>query len=239
MNMEISRRNHTVRNLAIAGTLAAATGIAAFGASQLNKNEGTNPELTPPAGGIVEPSASPTPTLPKPGETIVIPTPTATPTEKPTPTPDATIPTESYAPATLAPTENLSEFQQKLENWVNGKIKVPDSKKFTIHGKPAGLNIIDSQPQPGVWYPGYQSYFLGTQIVDNHLIAYMGSQDKAGNNYYIPLNIGELNKGLVGIMFDDPNRLVYMTGQANSKLIPLEEVQRIIPSLVLATHIGN
>ena len=94
--MEISRRNHTVRNLAIAGTLAAATGIAAFGASQLNKNEGTNPELTPPAGGIVEPSDSPIPTpfstenpVTLPSSPKVSPTPSPTPEVSPSPVPSA------------------------------------------------------------------------------------------------------------------------------------------------------
>lgn len=82
------RRNHTGRNLAIAGTLAVAVGATAFGVSQLGKNEGTNPEFTPPAGGIVEPSDSPIPTPFSPeSPTITLPpSPEVTPTLEPTPT---------------------------------------------------------------------------------------------------------------------------------------------------------
>lgn len=85
-----ARRNHTGRNLAIAGTLAAAVGAAAFGVSQLGKNEGTNPEFTPPAGGIVEPSNSPIPTpFSTESPTITLP---PSPEVTPKPTPEATPP---------------------------------------------------------------------------------------------------------------------------------------------------
>lgn len=71
-----------------AGILAVAVlGGGAYAATQLNRNDGanTNPEITPPAGGIVEPSNSPIPTQVKPTESIVIPS--ATPEATPTPTP--------------------------------------------------------------------------------------------------------------------------------------------------------
>lgn len=163
-------------------------------------------------------------------ETFNTANPTVTlPPETPSPTPETTIPTESFAPATLAPTEKLSVFKQKLEDWVDGKIKVPDSKKFTIHGKPAILNIIDNKPQPfETWYPTYQGYYLGSQIIDNHLIAYIGQQDGTGNNYFVPLNIGELNKGYIVSAFEDPNRSVFPVGTADVKLIPVEQFEIIM-----------
>ena len=125
----------------------------------------------------------------------------------PSPTPESTIPTESFAPSTPAPIESASALEQTLTDWVDGKIKVPKAKMFLLpDGEKARLNVIDSQPQPSEWYPTFQGYFLGTQVVDNHLIAYIGSQDGKGNNYFVPLNIGDLNKGYVTDIFDDPDQ---------------------------------
>ena len=224
------RKGHLRRDLAVAGGAAVIVATVAFGASQFNNGGARpSPEASLP-GGIVEPSNSPNPTpFSTENPTITLP-PSPTPETTPSPTPQVTIPTESFAPSTPAPIESGSVLEQRLTDWTNGKIKVPDSKKFTIHGKPAILNIIDNKPQPGEWYPIFQGYFLGIETVDNHLIAYLGSQDGKGQYYFVGFNVGELNNGRVGVIFNDPNRKVFPTGQANAKIIPLEEMQKLMVS---------
>lgn len=202
---------------------AAATGLAVAGllGYETIRPKQQNPDNTPPPGGIVKPSASPIPT-----PSITIPPSLEA---LPSPTPQETIPIESFEPSTPAPTESISVLEQRLNDWVDGKIKVPDSKRFKIHGKPAILNIIDNKPQPWeTWYPTFQGYFLGFQFVDNHLILYIGQQDSKGKNYFIPTNIGELNKGYIQAVFEDPNRSVFPTGTADVKLIPNEQFQKIM-----------
>jgi hypothetical protein len=131
----------------------------------------------------------------------------------------------------MPPTEPLSVLEQRLRDWVDGKITVPDSRKFHLpDGETARLNVIDSKPQPTDWYARFQGYFLGARVMDDHLVAYMGLQDGQGHNYFVPLNIGELNKGYVGAIFNDPNRSVFPSGQADVKIIPLEQMQRLMAS---------
>ena len=57
-----------------------------------------------------------------------------------------------------------------------------------------------------------------------------GLQDGQGHHYFVPLNIGELNRGYVGVIFDDPDRSASPAGQADGKIIPLEQIQRLMAS---------
>lgn len=122
--IRVPRKNHTVRNLAIAGVaLSAAVGSATFGASQLNNNDvpKVNPDFTPPAG-IVEPSAN----LPvSPSANIELPTqaPTSKP-EIPTSTPEET--PESTQISTLEPTPILG-----IKGIINSEFEKTSAKSVT------------------------------------------------------------------------------------------------------------
>lgn len=147
-----ARRNHTGRNLAIAGTLAAAVGAAAFGVSQLGKNEGTNPEFTPPAGGIVEPSNSP------------IPTPFST--ESPT----ITLPPSPEVTPTLEPTPTRPPIIKAVE----AIIEVPVEKTSIKAIKLGTENLYKENPKAGALYPQSAANF-NLSYCEN------GAPDAAGN----------------------------------------------------------
>ena len=229
--LRLPRRRGPSRMVQAAEVIGTVAAVAA-GASAIDKLVNGHFPWENPNQGIVVPGETP-----KPTETITMPSVTpgqsleVTIPSSPSPTPGSTIPTESFAPSTPAPTETASALEQTLTNWIDGKIKVPKAKMFLLpDGEKARLNVIDSQPQPTEWYPRFQGYFLGTQVVDNHLIAYMGSQDGKGQNYFVPLNIGYLNKGYVGAIFDDPDRSVFPSGQGDLKIVPLEEIEKLMAS---------
>ena len=90
------KQNHTGRNLAL-GLGGAAIVAAGLGYAAINSGHGTGPQATDIPGGIVEPSASPSPKesivikpSSTPGETFIATLPPASPDATPTQTPDVT-----------------------------------------------------------------------------------------------------------------------------------------------------
>jgi len=172
-----------------AGAVATAGAAVAVGVSFL-RQQGQNPDQTPLPGGIVEPSNSPIPT---PFSTE---NPTFTlPPKSPSPPPEATPPP---AEPTLKPTENLSALEKTLKSWVDGTYKMPELFTQSWDGKPAPLNITFTDTKKFENFNlneqsfGYQGVLLAEQVIDDHLIIYVGQQDSKGNNYYFPMNVGNL-----------------------------------------------
>lgn len=178
------RRSHLIRNLAV-GVGAAALTASGVGLA-INAGRGNGPQPTEnPGGAIVEPSNSAIPTpFPTENPTVTLP---------PTPTPEVT-PTPTAEP-TLKPTENLTALEKTLNSWVDGSYKMPELFKYSYNGKTAALNIgfsdlkaFNNLDLSTTWF-SYQGVLLGQQVVDGHLVAYIGQKDSRGNRYYFPMNV--------------------------------------------------
>jgi hypothetical protein len=156
---------------------------------------------------IVTPGKTPEP-IDTESPMVTLPTKTALPTPiiEATPTPETTTTTEPtpYLPAYSMPPESSQKpetttLEQRLNDWVNGKITVAKDNRFTSGKTPLILNFLDGNlgvlnSNRDLKYADYQGYLLGDEVVDNHLIAYFGLEDIKNNKFFIPVNYGDITK---------------------------------------------
>jgi len=119
---------------------------------------------------------------------------------QPTPTETATPATQPTPEATQTP----EQLKQTLDNWLSGpdRYPFPDDKRFLYNGKPEPLSYvdvghIDYNTADYDWNPIYNSVLLGTSVVDDHLIGYMGFEDNSKNRFFIPYELGTELEGTV------------------------------------------
>jgi hypothetical protein len=225
------RRTIGLRELVVAGGVVATVGAGIAVGANLLRQPSQGPDTSPAIPGvIVGPSNSPVPTpFSTENPTVTLP---------PSPTTEIT-PTSTPPEATPEPTQNLAELDQRLQDWVNGKIKVPDSKLFVVNKDDKTkepLNLLIGEKESGRWSAEFQGYVLGQEITKDktgidHLVVYMGQKDKKGNHYFIPVNVGRLDGDFASYFFQRTSRQTYVGGQAISHTVPNQEAAKIFPQL--------
>ena len=143
------------------------------------------------------------------GTPMVSATPTPTPTATPTPTPTAT-PVTSLPPITrcagATPRWRREPLSRTLRDWVAGRLRIPTSWRFTapylsastgLVTLPEPLGYFASHPndptQPGQDSARYHAVLLGQEIVDRHLIVFLGFEDVDCNQFFVPITSGSLD----------------------------------------------
>lgn len=215
-----------LRRALVVGTAAAGLAIAGLLGYDILQPKGQTPQPTPISGGIGEPTPSATP------EITIAPTPeaTQTPAPTPTPTPEAT--------PTPEPTQNLAELEQRLQDWVNGKIKVPESVVFKdFGGKPDPLSVISNKEQRGNSNTPTLSegLILGGTLVDDKIITFVGFEDVNKDHFFVPFSIGrEKDRCCVYEMLIESESFV--PGNKYSELTPeafYEQLPKLIGNVIV------
>lgn len=110
--------------------------------------------------------------------------PTATPTLAPTPTPTAS----------PEPTPPDDAIQKVLEAWIEGGNAQVKAARFTQRGLAKVLNIFSTlnyNDNSSSWVEGV---ILASEIVDDHIIVYMGLETRTRKPFFIAINAGQLNE---------------------------------------------
>ena len=243
---QISRRSFLGRAARVVAAAVALTATA--GAVDVIYNASTTktqpgPSSAPGGGGPlptgtpkVEITAAPTPratAAPTPADTPEI---TAPPTKAPvknTPAPKTPPPASaSEDPRRTPAPEASSELDTTLVDWVSGKLKIKNSQRFIAYeGSGPGaiteyqaLGIADSKlgSYPPGEGPQFAGVILGEEVVDNHLVFYIGGEDLKGGHYFFPMTVGSTipdprDNTTIPYQFDyylDTNNATYPTGTA-------------------------
>lgn len=135
-------------------------------------------------------TSTPVPPTSIPQPTTLVPIPTVYP--RPTPVGSARTPKRTCA---LDRSYRVAEpLAQTLSDWIGGKIQIADDDLFPSldFNGPAKLGLYSLEESKGQPVSGgdYQGIVLGTQVVDSHLLVFLGFEDVVCQHYFIPFNAG-------------------------------------------------
>jgi hypothetical protein len=157
--------------------------------------------------------------------------------EAPT-TPEAPVVGVAIAEADVSQETNL---EQSLDNWVSGETVLNDEDYFQLNGKPYPLGIMGDEKKdlgdPSTHgSQGYDGRLLGDEVVDGHLIVYLGFEDQDHHRFYAPFDFGDVtDDSLVNIaLMPNPqgNRDMFPLGNLRADIVHPAALEQRVDGLV-------
>ncbi len=183
--------------LALAGLATVLSGVAAKCNLWPSGSPDNSPSIPPPVNSRPSPTGG-LPSMQTPLETQspdLPPSPPPSETPKPVVTPNTTFGSE--APSTPEPSAELNKI---LESWLDGTYKIPPLFNALQGTKVVPTETVNVLADESTYKSSldhnsnliFQTVVLGQEVVDNHLIVYLGQRDKAGNRYYFGASLGNV-----------------------------------------------
>lgn len=130
--------------------------------------------------------------------------------------------------------EAMMPLEENLERWLSGERVVRDEERFVSDGEPFRLGYL-SETLPGQdnLSEAYVGVVLGNEVVDNHLIVYVGFEDVGGGRFYVPFSFGPFNSEAVTVgVWENPGRQLAQIGNVSpSEILTPEALQERIVGL--------